>query len=137
LKPVQSDDWSMEYDAARPTSAADRATADPAVCFESTVVERLAELKRHNPSSFERLRANLKSAGCRVTVLDQAIKKAAGTSDPANQKQADALIDLASAAELFHAPDRTGYADVEINMPAIRAFVDGIGRRRRRRRAAG
>jgi hypothetical protein len=93
----------------------DRAAADPGACFEPAVIERLAELKRDNPSSFERLRANLKSAGCRVTALDQAIKKAAGTVDPVNQKQADALIDLASSAELFHAPDRTGYADVEIN----------------------
>jgi hypothetical protein len=31
------------------------------------------------------------------------------------QRQADVLIDLAKGAELFHGPDSTGYADLEVN----------------------
>ena len=31
------------------------------------------------------------------------------------QRQADVLIELAKGAELFHVPDGTGYADLEVN----------------------
>ena len=37
------------------------------------------------------------------------------TAAGADRPQADILIDIAQAAELFHAPDGTGFADLDIN----------------------
>ena len=58
----------------------------------------------------------MKKAGCRVTELDQALSPGipadAGGRDPT---QADILIELAQSAELFHTPDGTGFADLDIN----------------------
>ena len=47
--------------------------ADPGAAFASEVLERLAAMKKDDRASFEALRAQLKSAGCRVTALDEAI----------------------------------------------------------------
>jgi hypothetical protein len=60
------------------------------------------------------LRAQLKTTGCRVTALDKAIAKASGDSGGRGRRQADLLIELAQSAELFHAPDGTGFADLDI-----------------------
>ena len=57
----------------------------------------------------------MKSAGCRVTVLDEAIAEENGEGGGRGPTQADVLIDLARTAELFHAPDGTGFADLDIN----------------------
>src|SRR5437899_1680403 len=38
-----------------------------------------------------------------------------GKADSHKPKQADILIGLSDEVELFHTPDRTGFADVEIN----------------------
>ena len=49
--------------------------------------------------------------------FDSADPGAAGKNDASapRQKQADALIELAAAADLFHSPDGLGFADVDIN----------------------
>ena len=70
-------------------------------------------LKREDQAQFERLRAQLKRVGCRVTELDEAL--ASGRSGHGNLKQADRLIALAREAELFHSPDTTAFADLHIN----------------------
>ena len=91
----------------------ERATIDPGAPFTPDVLERLATLKKDDRGAFESLRAQLKEAGCRVTALDEAIANGGmGRRDPA---QADVLIDLAQSAELFHAADGTGFADLDIN----------------------
>jgi hypothetical protein len=90
-------------------------TSDPGSPFEPEVLERLAALKKDDRAAFEALRAQLKKAGCRVTALDQAIAKESGVSGGRGPTQADILIDLAQSAELFHTPDGTGYADLDIN----------------------
>jgi hypothetical protein len=79
------------------------------------VLERLAATKKDDRAAFEALRAQLKSAGCRVTALDEAIAEGSGDVGGRWPTQADILIDLAQTAELFHAPDRTGFADLDIN----------------------
>ena len=79
------------------------------------MLERLAALKRDDRAAFEALRAQLKKAGCRVTALDEAIAEESGEAGGRGPTQADILIDLAQSAELFHAPDGTGFADLDIN----------------------
>ena len=76
--------------------------------------ERLAALKKDDRAAFELLRSKLKKAGCRVTALDEAIAEENGDAGR-GPTQADILIDLAQAADLFHAPDGTGFADLDIN----------------------
>jgi len=94
---------------------AEMTEADPGAPFAPEVLERLLELKQEDRAAFETLRAQLKKAGCRVTPLDEAIAAEKGDSGGRGLSQADTLIGLAADAGLFHAPDDTGYADVEIN----------------------
>ena len=93
----------------------ERTKADPGAPFTPEVLERLAALKKEDCAAFEALRAQLKSAGCRVTALDEAIAEESGDGGGRGPTQADILIDLAQAAELFHTPDGTGFADLDIN----------------------
>ena len=93
----------------------ERTKADPGAPFAPEVLERLAALKKEDCAAFEALRAQLKSAGCRVTALDKAIAEENGEGGGRGPTQADVLIDLARTAELFHAPDGTGFADLDIN----------------------
>ena len=61
------------------------------------------------------MRAQLKDAHCRVTELDKAIGELNGETGSDDRKQADVLIELARSADLFHTPDTTGFADLEID----------------------
>ena len=92
------------------------ALENPAAPFAPGVINDLATLKRADPFKFETLRTRLKKAGCRVTELSGLIAKAGGERlDGRPPSQADVLVMLAEAAELFHTPDEIGYADIEIN----------------------
>jgi hypothetical protein len=93
----------------------EKTTTDPGAPFMPDALEALCALKKDNRSTFETLRSRLKEAGCRVTVLDDAIADENGDVDGRGPKQADILIALAQPAELFHAPDDTGFADLEVN----------------------
>jgi hypothetical protein len=93
----------------------ERTAADLRVAFAPAVLERLAALKQQDRAAFEALRADLKGAGCRVTALDEAIAGESGDAGGRGPKQADILIGLAQSAELFHSPDGTGFADIDIN----------------------
>ena len=94
----------------------ERVAADPGAAFRPEVLEALAALKQNDRARFETLRARLREAGCRrITALDQEIAKKSGDSGGRGPTQADILVQLAQAAELFHAPDRTGFADLEID----------------------
>ncbi|WP_288048256.1 hypothetical protein [Acidiphilium sp.] len=87
---------------------------DPGAPFAPDVLERLAALKKDDRSAFEALRSRLKKAGCRVTALDEAMADESGDGGR-SPSQADILIELAAAADLFHSPDGTGFADIDIN----------------------
>jgi hypothetical protein len=90
-----------------------KTTTDPGAPFAADALKWLAVLKKDDRAAFEALRAQLKSAGCRVTALDEAIAEdKAGERRP---KQADILIGLAQAADLFHTANGTGFADLKIN----------------------
>ena len=93
----------------------ERTTADGGAPFAPEVLIRLASLKQNDRAAFETLRAQLKQAGCRVTALDEAIAEESGDAGGRGPTQADILIELASRAELFHTPDGTGFADLDIN----------------------
>jgi hypothetical protein len=93
----------------------EKCAADPGAAFAPEVLERLATLKKDDRAAFEALRSKLKKAGCRVTALDEAIAEESGDMGGRGPTQADILIDLAETAELFHAPDGTGFADINVN----------------------
>jgi hypothetical protein len=92
----------------------EKSASDPGAAFTPEVLERLAALKKEDRAAFEALRARLKKAGCRVTALDEAITEETGDGGR-RPTQADILIDLAGAAELFRAADGTAFADLDIN----------------------
>jgi hypothetical protein len=92
----------------------EKTASDPGAAFTPEVLERLAAMKKDERAAFEALRAQLKSAGCRVTALDE-IAEESGDVGGRGPTQADILIDLAQTAELFHALDETGFADLDIN----------------------
>jgi hypothetical protein len=90
------------------------AGGDVGAPFAQEVIERLVELKQRDRAAFEALRAQLKRAGCRVGGLDAALAAVAGGAQGRGPSQADILIELARAADLFHTADGTGYADFEV-----------------------
>ena len=87
---------------------------NPGAPFTPEAVASLAKLKKENRAGFEVLRLRLKEAGCRVTSLDEAVDDETGGFSDRAMKQADMLVALAEEADLFHSPDRTGYADLMI-----------------------
>src|SRR5262245_37725389 len=92
----------------------EKAATDPGAPFAPDALEGLAALKKDDPAAFEAMRARLKAAGAGVTELAEAITKKTGGTAGAGPTQADILIELAQSAELFHAPDGTGFADLDI-----------------------
>ena len=92
----------------------EKTNLDPGAPFTPEVLERLAALEKDDRAAFEKLRVQLKGARCRVTALDKALVAASGGGDGRGPPQADILIDIAQAAELFHTPDGTGFADLDI-----------------------
>lgn len=92
----------------------EKSAEDPGAAFTPVVLERLVALKSEDRAAFEALRAKLKKAGCRVTALDDAMSEESGGGGR-GPTQADILIDLAGAADLFHSADGTALADILIN----------------------
>jgi hypothetical protein len=91
-------------------------TANSGAPFAPGVVRELAQLKRADRERFETLRTRLKKAGCRVVELDGLIAKENGEErDGRPPSQANIMVALAEAAELFHTPEEVAYADIEIN----------------------
>ena len=88
---------------------------DPCAPFTPDALAILARFKKEDRAGFEGLRSQLKGAGCRVTAFDDAIAEESGELSERAMKQADILVGLAQEAELFHAPDGTSYADLDIN----------------------
>jgi hypothetical protein len=92
-----------------------KTAADPGAPFMPEVLVALAALKKGDRAAFETLRAQLKKAGCRISALDETIAEKSGDVGGRAPTQADTLIDLAQSAELFHTPDGTGFADLDVN----------------------
>jgi DNA primase len=79
----------------------ERAQADAGAPFTSDVLQRLSALKTGDRAAFEALRAELKRAGVRVVALDESIADESEEDSGRGPKQADLLIKLSEAAELF------------------------------------
>lgn len=92
----------------------EKSAEDPGAAFTPEVLERLVALKSEDRAAFEALRAKFNKAGCRVTALEEAIAEESGDGGR-GPTQADILIDLAGAADLFHSADGTALADILIN----------------------
>ena len=104
-------------DAADPLAGIiEKTAADPGAPFAPDVLAAIADLKKADRAAFETLRAGLKRTGCRVTALDDALaeESGSGTTNARAQTQTDILLRLAQAADLFHTPDLTCYADLDI-----------------------
>ena len=96
----------------------ERAEKDQAAVFLPEVVERLAALRKGNRAAYELLRLKLKAVKCRVRALDETIAEMSGDRNAGREpRQAEILLDLADECELFHGPDKTGYADVRFRAP--------------------
>ena len=93
----------------------EQTAADSGAPFAPEAVAALAALKKNDRAAFEALRTRLKSAGCRVTALDEAITEKSGHIGGRGPSQANILVNLGQTAELFHAPDGTGFADLDVN----------------------
>ena len=93
----------------------EKTVIDPGTPFAPEILECLAALKRDNRPALEMLRAKLKKAGCRVLQLDAAIAEKQGGAAGLRHTQADILIELAQATDLFDASDGTAFADIEVN----------------------
>lgn len=100
-----------------PLAGLARKTAvDSGAPFVPEVLQALAALRSGDRPAFEAMRSELKKAGCRLTALDDAIAEVNGMPGRRGPPtQADILIGRAQTAELFHAPDGTGFADLDIN----------------------
>lgn len=92
----------------------DRTRSDPSAPFEPEVLQALLDLQNKSPVQFEQLYHSLKGAGCQVTRLDKAMAKVGTEQNNQQPKQADRLIELALAADLFHDPDDVAYADMPV-----------------------
>jgi DNA polymerase I-like protein with 3'-5' exonuclease and polymerase domains len=90
---------------------------DPGAPF--AVVSDLAALKQAHRPIFENLHGRLKKAGCRVGELDKLINAENSEQLGRDPTQAEILVDLAEAAELFHAPDDIAYADIEVEVGGV------------------
>ena len=107
---AQADDWVDPLD-----GLIERTTSDPGAPLTSETLDRLATLQRDDAARFETVRAQLRAAGCRVGALDRALSRTREDLRGGERKQADVLIDLAGMADVFHAPDGTAYADLEMD----------------------
>jgi hypothetical protein len=85
------------------------------VILRPKILKELSGLRMKDPAAFESLRSKLKGIGCRVTALDKAIGKGGEAAGGRKPNQADFLVKLAQRAELFHDPDSTAYADLDID----------------------
>ena len=94
----------------------EKTAADPGAPFAPAILAALADLRKADRAAFETLRAGLKRTGCRVTALDDALaeESGSGVANARAQTQTDILLRLAQAADLFHTPDLTCYADLDI-----------------------
>ena len=93
----------------------EKSAIDPGAAFAPQVLEQLAALKKEDRAAFELLLSKLKKCGCRITGLNEAIAEEGGDTGGRRPTHADILIELAQTAELFHAPDGTGLADLNVN----------------------
>jgi hypothetical protein len=107
------------FDEAAQNALVERVAAgDSGAPLVPETVGHLAALKRASRAKFETLRSRLKKAGCRVSELDELVAKELGEPPGGGAHslgQADILVGLAEAYDLYRTPDEEAAADIEIN----------------------
>jgi hypothetical protein len=93
----------------------EKTKTDPGAPFEAEMIADLADLRKVDPASYQRLRGKLKKLDVSVRELDRLTADQSNSIAAGGSKQAEMLIGLAEECELFHTPDGTPYADVQIN----------------------
>jgi hypothetical protein len=91
-----------------------RTAEDAGASFVPKVLEELIALKKENASAFESLRAKLKGVGCRVSNLDKAMGDGHLVGSGSSESQAETLLRLSDAAELFYTEERSTYANINV-----------------------
>ncbi len=114
LNPILDAIYAAEEFADPLDSLVQKSAEDPGAAFTPEVLDLLADLKVEDRPAFEDMRARLKKVGCRVTELDKAMSDE-GRNGRRGPTQADILIGLAGAAQLFHSADGTAFADLTID----------------------
>ena len=105
----------------------ERTTADPGAPFAPEALERLAALKKENSAGFEALRAQLKKARCRVTVLDEAIAEENGEAGGRGPTQANILIDPSYSIPRTEPPSPTSTSTAIAKPGRYGARASGAG----------
>ena len=83
-------------------------------------------LRRDAPDRFVRVLRQLKAAGCGITISAEALADLEGGGSKGGGKQANILIEIAIAAELFHTADLVAYADMKISAATVRPGRFGV-----------
>jgi hypothetical protein len=76
---------------------------DPGAPFEAEMIAYLADLRRDDPASYQRLRGKLKKMSVSVRELDRLTTDRSGSVAAAGSNQAEMLIGLADAGPKLHA----------------------------------
>jgi len=93
---------------------AERVQATPSALYSPDVVAALSHVRATDRGRFADTRASIKAT--RAVLMRDFDDLARGDSGgQRDDSQSDALLELAESADLFHAPDGTSYADVEID----------------------
>jgi hypothetical protein len=77
--------------------------------------EAMAAPKVDDCGAFDEFQVEFNKAGCWEPAVDAPLDEENSYLRRRSPTQADILIKLAQSAELFHAPDLTGFADLDIN----------------------
>jgi len=90
---------------------------DPFAALKDHIAGELADLRQRDRSAFAKLRIDLRKAGVRSKLLDEAVDEAEEEDDEAHQNQVDVLLGLVrkNDVELFHTEDHAAFAAIAID----------------------
>ncbi len=94
----------------------DQTREDAGAPFQPEMLECLLALKTDDQRAFEKLRRELKAAGCRIGELDRAIKKTDDFEGGSRPSQSDILLSLiGDDVEFFHNAKLDAFVDIRID----------------------
>ena len=91
------------------------ATEEPSSVFGAEQLRILAQLQRDDLPEYEKVRANLKEHGVRVSYLDKQVSKLNVLKSDLDDPQVEVIYRLGSSAELLRTPNNTKWADIVVN----------------------
>ena len=94
----------------------EKTAADPGAPFAPEILASLADLRKNDRAAFETLRAQLKrTVAASPPSMRRSPRRSAGLRRARRRRRPTSCSGSSQAADLFHAPDGTGYADLDIN----------------------